>query len=269
MSFFQVSPAHLEDFQRDGYILIPKLLGTEELVLLDKIARADARLAASATDRRDAQGAQTRLALRNELADDYYSAIIRSRRVVDTMELLLADEVYHYHHKMMLKEPRVGGAWEWHQDYGYWYNFGCLFPDMASCFIAIDRATRENGCLQVIRGSHRLGRIDHGKVGDQTGADPQRVAVALQRLEHRYVEMEPGTGLFFHANLLHRSDQNHSDRPRWSLIACYNTRHNDPYCAGRHPNYQPLEKLDDGLVLATGQRQWDALHASGIAASGK
>ena len=44
------------------------------------------------------------------------------------MELLLCDEVYHYHHKMVLKEPKVGGAWAWHQDYGYWYDNGCLFP---------------------------------------------------------------------------------------------------------------------------------------------
>jgi hypothetical protein len=86
------------------------------------------------------------------------------------MESLLGDEVYHYHHKMILKEPRIGGAWTWHQDYGYWYNNGCLLPDMASCMFAVDRATKENGCLQVVRGSHHMGRIDHIKRGDQTGS---------------------------------------------------------------------------------------------------
>jgi ectoine hydroxylase-related dioxygenase (phytanoyl-CoA dioxygenase family) len=165
------------------------------------------------------------------------------------MERLLGDEVYHYHHKMMLKEPRVGGAWEWHQDYGYWYNNGCLFPDMASCLIAVDRATRENGCLQVIRGSHRMGRVDHGKAGGQVGADQERVDAALQRMELVFCEMEPGDALFFHGNLLHRSDQNTSEHPRWSLICCYNTRHNDPYLTnGRHPNYTPLEKWADDRV---------------------
>jgi hypothetical protein len=29
----------------------------------------------------------------------------------------------------MQKEPRVGGAWEWHQDYGYWYKNGFLYPE--------------------------------------------------------------------------------------------------------------------------------------------
>ena len=128
-------------------------------------------------------------------------------------------------------------------------TIGCLLPDMGSCLIAIDRATKENGCLQVIRGSHLLGRIDHGRTGDQTGADMERVNVALERLELVHVELEPGSAVLFHANLLHRSDQNHSENPRWALICCYNTRHNDPYMTGgRHPNYAPLEKWSDDHV---------------------
>ena len=120
---------------------------------------------------------------------------------------------------------------------------------MGSCFIAVDRATRANGCLQVIPGSQQFGRIDHGKVGGQTGADAERVAAALERLPLEYVEMEPGDGLFFHGNLLHRSDQNTSPDPRWALICCYNTRKNDPYKASRHPNYSKMELIEDENVL--------------------
>jgi ectoine hydroxylase-related dioxygenase (phytanoyl-CoA dioxygenase family) len=175
------------------------------------------------------------------------------------MERLLGDEVYHYHHKMILKEPRVGGAWAWHQDYGYWYNNGCLFPDLASCMIAVDRATRENGCLQVLQGSHRMGRIDHGQTGDQTGADPERVSAARERLELVHVELEPGSAIFFHSNLLHRSDQNKSDQPRWAFICCYNTRHNDPYKESRHPRYAALDVWPDERVREIGRRQWEQL----------
>ena len=107
----------------------------------------------------------------------------RSPRIVDRMEQALGGEVYLYHMKMMLKEPRVGGAWEWHQDYGYWYHNGCLLPLLASCLIAVSRANQANGCLQVLRGSHLMGRIDHGKTGDQTGADMERVNAALERME--------------------------------------------------------------------------------------
>src|SRR5690606_29042593 len=129
-------------------------------------------------------------------------------------------------------------------------------PDMGSCLIAIDRATRENGCLQVLKGSHHLGRMDHGKTGDQTGADLERVEVALQRHELVYVELAPGDAVLFHANLLHRSDQNTSEAPRWALICCYNTRENDPYKDSRHPRYSPLDVCDDSLILEVARRDF-------------
>ena len=45
---------------------------------------------------------------------------------------------------MSIKLPNIGGAWNWHQDYGYWYQNGCLYPDMASAFIALDANKRDN-----------------------------------------------------------------------------------------------------------------------------
>jgi ectoine hydroxylase-related dioxygenase (phytanoyl-CoA dioxygenase family) len=137
---------------------------------------------------------------------------------------------------------------EWHQDYGYWYHNGCLFPLLASCLIAVDRATQHNGCLQVLEGSHQMGRVEHGKTGDQTGADMEMVTAALARLKKVYVEADPGDALFFHCNLLHRSDQNSSEDPRWSLICCYNAARNDPYKESRHPRYSPLAKVSDEAI---------------------
>lgn len=242
---FRVDDGDKASFATDGFLFVHSLFDAEETAGLLAIAKTDQAILQEAYSKKDASGGESKLAVRNVLDDSPYAAIVRSQRVAGNMQDLLGDEVYHYHHKMMLKEPRVGGAWEWHQDYGYWYNNGCLFPDMASCLIAVDRATRENGCLQVIRGSHKMGRIEHARSGDQTGADMQRVAAALERMELVYCELEPGDAVFFHSNTLHRSDANTSDHPRWSLICCYNTRHNDPYFDGKHPGYHPLEIWDD------------------------
>jgi ectoine hydroxylase-related dioxygenase (phytanoyl-CoA dioxygenase family) len=88
--------------------------------------------------------------------------IARCGRVAGGAERLLGGEAYHYHSKLTMKRPGGGGRWEWHQDYGYWYQNGCLYPDMLSVAVALEPATRENGCMQVLRGSHKLGRIEHG-----------------------------------------------------------------------------------------------------------
>jgi hypothetical protein len=247
-------------YREDGFFIARALLDIEEVDLLGKIARADQTLRQSAYGRADGEGGVVQITVENDLADDtIYGAIVHSRRIVNTVAALLGGEVYHYHHKMIQKEPKVGGAWTWHQDYGYWYSNGCLFPYLASCLIAVDRATRQNGCLQVLRGSHHMGRIDHGPVGDQTGANLEHVEAALERMERIYCELQPGDAVFFHCNLLHRSDQNRSNQPRWAFICCYNAARNDPYKESRHPRYTPLAIWDDDRVLEVGQAHWHRL----------
>jgi ectoine hydroxylase-related dioxygenase (phytanoyl-CoA dioxygenase family) len=73
--------------------------------------------------------------------------------------------------------------------------------------------------------------------------------------------MDPGDTLFFHCKLLHRSDQNHSDKPRWSLICCYNAARNDPYKESHHPRYTPLQKVSDSAIKEAGLRRFADAHA--------
>ncbi|CAL4127155.1 unnamed protein product, partial [Meganyctiphanes norvegica] len=163
--------------------------------------------------------------------------------------LMGGEEIYHYHTKLMMKDAKTGGAWCWHQDYGYWYHNGCMFPEMGSVFIPVDDCKKENGCLQVIKGSHKLGRVEHGKNGDQMMADNERVQEALKQMELVTVEMSAGDVLFFHCNLFHTSSQNTSDHRRWVLIVAYNKKRNDPYKEHHHPKYTPLVKVDNSALL--------------------
>jgi ectoine hydroxylase-related dioxygenase (phytanoyl-CoA dioxygenase family) len=242
-------------YERDGYILIPSLFDAEEIALLRGAIETDPQLQASLYNRNDASGKATRMATWNHPGDSVYGLAARSHRVVGTMEDMLGGEVYHYHSKLTAKEPLEGGAWEWHQDYGYWYHNGCVFPYMASVMVALDKTTRENGCLQVIRGSHHAGRVEHGVLpGDQVGANPRRVEEMLKNLDLVYAEMAPGDGLFFHANVMHRSDQNRSPDRRWTVLFCYNAARNNPYLEHHHPQYTPLLKVDDEAVKKAGIR---------------
>lgn len=242
----------LAQYRRDGYVLLRKHFDAEEIELLQRAAKEDRELDARASGRADGEGGTVRLSLWNHPGEGIYGMFARCRRIVDAAEQLLGGEVYHYHSKMVMKDPKVGGAWAWHQDYGYWYQNGVLFPLLTSVMIAVDQATRENGCLQVIRGSHDMGRVDHVLTGDQAGADMERVNEALKLLELDYCEMNPGDALFFHPNLLHRSDRNTSEKPRWSMICCYNAARNNPYKESHHPQYTPLKKVPDAAIKEVG-----------------
>jgi ectoine hydroxylase-related dioxygenase (phytanoyl-CoA dioxygenase family) len=252
-----ISHDQINDFKKDGFILLKSLFDKEEIDLLKKTAVEDRELDKHSFGRADGEGGTVRLSLWNHPGNNIYGMIARSHRIVDKVEKLLGDEVYHYHSKMILKDPEIGGAWAWHQDYGYWYQNGVLFPDLVSVFIAVDKATKENGCLQVIKGSHHMGRVHHVLTGDQAGADQERVDEALKRLELVYCEMDPGDTIFFHSNLLHRSDQNKSPNPRWSLICCYNAASNDPYKESHHPRYTKLHKVKDTEIKKVGMKRFE------------
>ena len=242
------------DYERDGYIVVRNLFSEEEIGLLGKAARNDNEMDKSSSERDDGEGNAVRLALWNHPGDGIYGMFARCRKMVDRVEEILREEVYHYHSKMILKDAKVGGAWAWHQDYGYWYQNGVLSPNLCSVMIAVDQATIENGCMQVIKGSHKLGRINHILSGDQAGADMERVEEAKKRLELIHVTMNPGDALFFHSNTLHASDANESEHPRWAMICCYNAALNDPYKDSHHPRYTKLEKVEDDEVLAIGKK---------------
>jgi len=243
-------------YHADGYVLVRGMLDAEEIGLLSRASREDRVLDQKSFGKDDGEGGVVRLSLWNHPTDTIYGMIARSASIVGSAAKLLGDEPYHYHSKMIMKDAKVGGAWAWHQDYGYWYQNGVLSPNLTSAYIAVDRATRDNGCLQVIRGSHKLGRIEHVLTGDQAGADQDRVDEILKRLELVHVEMEPGDVLYFHANMLHRSDQNRSDNPRWSMICCYNARSNDPYKESHHPRYTPLDIVPDSAIRDAGERRF-------------
>jgi hypothetical protein len=251
-----ISNAELDQYRDKGFVVSKGFFDREEIELLRRAAKEDRELDQHSFTRGDGEGGAVRLSLWNHPGDTIYGMFARCESVVGSAEKILDGEVYHYHSKMIMKDAKVGGAWTWHQDYGYWYENGVLFPLLTSVFIAVDPATKQNGCMQVIPYSHNLGRIDHVLTGDQAGADMSRVDEILKRLPLEYVEMDPGDALYFHPNLLHRSDQNRSENPRWSMICCYNAARNDPYKESHHPRYTPLKKVPDAMIKQTGMKRF-------------
>lgn len=252
MANFQLTQQQIEDYKRDGYIIVKNFLTQPEISKLYSIATRDDTVKKHAFDLNDQTGKKTKLTLWYTPGNDAYGLLTKSRRMIDSVDKLMDGDaaVCHFHSKLMQKEPKVGGAWEWHQDYGYWYKNEFLFPEqMTSVMVAITEANKGNGCLQVIKGSHKMGRIEHGFAGEQVGASQHYVDLALKTMELVYVEIMPGDALFFHANLLHRSEANLSENSRWSLISCYNRSSNIPYNEPSQSSTTPLEIVPDEALM--------------------
>jgi phytanoyl-CoA hydroxylase len=78
------------------------------------------------------------------------------------------------------------------------------------------------------------------------------VDLALKTMPLIYVELKAGDALFFHSNILHRSEANLSDTARWSLISCYNRSSNVPYNEPSGTSTIPIEAVPDEALL-----QWE------------
>ncbi len=258
-----LTPEQVNQYHQDGYLIIRNFLNADEVSKLYQVAIEDSMVSKNAINVNDSTGKRSKLSLWYKPGNDTYGLLTRSERLVAATDALLdknADgegtEVCHFHSKLMQKEPRVGGAWEWHQDYGYWYKNEFLLPDqMMSVMVAITDANPENGCLQVIKGSHKMGRVEHGFAGEQVGASHRYVDLALKTMDLVYVELKAGDVLFFHINILHRSEANLSDKPRWSMISCYNRASNIGYndSASSMSSITPIDVVPDEALLT-----WDA-----------
>ncbi len=252
------TPEQIADFDRDGYVICRGLFEHEEIDMLKHAAKEDRVLDENAFGRADGSGGNIRLSLWSEPGQNIYGMFARCSRIVGPMKQILHGDVGHYHSKMIMKDSRVGGAWRWHQDYGYWYDVGYPYPELASVMIAVDRATKENGCLQVIKGSHRMGRVNHETTGEQSGADQGRVDDALRLMELVYCEMDSGDAVFFHCNTLHSSDQNNSDHPRWAMVCCYSRIGNDSPRDPLHPEpLSPIKIVPDSAIREAGAVRFD------------
>ncbi|MDJ0515480.1 MAG: phytanoyl-CoA dioxygenase family protein [Trichodesmium sp. MO_231.B1] len=247
-----LSQEQVAQYHEDGFVIIPKFFDVEEIEPVRKACEEDPTIKGSESNFVDSKGHSNQLAYWTELGNSLLGVIPRLARMVDSVELLLGGkECYHWHSKVVKKRAYSKGFIEWHSGYGSWYYDSCLFPDFVSVFIAVDANTRENACVQIVKKSHLMGRIDHALLGEAFNADPIRMKEILEKLEVVHAETKPGDTILMHANTIHASGENLTDRSRTNLVCHYNSASNEPVDLKNqeHHQYKPLKKLPDSWIL--------------------
>jgi ectoine hydroxylase-related dioxygenase (phytanoyl-CoA dioxygenase family) len=144
--------------------------------------------------------------------------MLRSDPVLDVVEALLGPDIALFHSKLLMKAAHDGAITPWHQDYAYWKQ-GANRPLQLNCMLAIDAATRENGCIQFVPGSHKQGLVTHERRDEAFGLCLPGYFNA--RPDAAAVEMEPGDCVFFGPLVIHGSDGNRSPRNRRANTIVY------------------------------------------------
>lgn len=224
-----------EQFERDGFLVYGPIIDTEELATvrarIDAIAdgetgvpESQVRLEQDYIDgklpgvrRRDAVWQM--LGLANY--DDVIGRLVRHSRILDAVAELLGPDIKYYSDQVLMKPARHGSAVNWHQDSYYW----SIEPqNLVTCWLALDDATLENGCMCFIPGTHREGIIEHKRNDQRTmkieGVDESKIVAA---------PVPAGGCEFHHSLVLHATSQNQTPYRRRAIAMTYmSARNTDP-----------------------------------------
>jgi hypothetical protein len=153
--------------------------------------------------------------------DPVFEGLVDDARIVAPMRGLVGSErVALWTDKLNFKPPHEGSGFRWHQDSPYWAHACRHLDQLPNVMLALDDADEDNGCLRVVRGSHRSGllpgRSDDGVLGPLF-TDPRHVDLGAQVA----AAMPAGSLLFFSPHTVHGSEPNRSDRQRRALVITY------------------------------------------------
>jgi len=148
----------------------------------------------------------------------FHDVLWNPRFLVAASQLLGNKSVRFWHDQLFYKPAKKGGVVAWHQDYSYWTRTKPIAH--LTCWCGLDDATKENGCLQYIAGSHEWGLLPKPVIaGELEGIRNFLTSEQKKKFDHpQYAEVKAGEAIFHHSLTLHGSGENKSDRPRRAFV---------------------------------------------------
>ncbi len=144
---------------------------------------------------------------------------VRDPRLTDPLVDILGPDILGINNLFIWKAPEIGLGFPWHQDKFYFRNRFNTETTVGT-WTAIDPADEGNGCLYVIPGSHKHDIHEHDNLEGSQQRE-FRLARGARDEDGIPLEAEPGSVVWFHSHLLHKSTDNHSRRFRRSYVVHY------------------------------------------------
>lgn len=229
----KLSERQVEQFSADGVLVVEDLLGAEEVEALGKRAewvasgraehigenllQVEPRVKAGEVEADDYANSLRKM---SHLAfyDEVFQAHARNAKILDVIEGLLGADIKLYQDQLFMKPPKIGSRQAYHQDKPLGFNIEPA--DMVTCWVALDDATIENGCLWMLPGTHRFGVIDREKWRAY-----EEKALAGDLPTELPIELKAGSCSFHHGLILHSSRSNLTGERRRGFATHYVSAH--------------------------------------------
>jgi len=208
-----------EAFQRDGFVVVPDLITREEAHALKQetqtvisAAAREAREQGEDVPRFIKAGVFVGLSIRSEVC----RRVAGDPRLLDVIEELIGPNILFWSDKVVFKTDDTDFGTPWHQDWPYWRGLHKI-----TLWIALDDVDEANGCLQLVRGSHR-DSLQHQEGNGPAASFGHQLAVSM--IDPARVVTVPapaGTAVAFHDLTAHASHPNRAHADRYALAITY------------------------------------------------
>ena len=236
---YQPTAADLDRFRGEGWFIAPDVFTAAECDgALEHIEATAFALDLGEAD----DGPLTYRPMMHVASPDLTAIATDERWAPIVLPLLGTGDARLYWEQAVAKPPQARTELPWHQDNGY---TPLLPEEYVTCWLALDDADVDNGCLWVIPGSHRAGTKPHVN----GGSGPFRVGYEGPPTDGVAVPVARGSVLVFSSLLMHRSGPNTTDRSRRAWIL--------QYCSASARSALSGKVLDDRLLLASDGRWLD------------
>lgn len=217
-----LSEADIKQFWEDGFLVINDVFTREEVEELR--AACDSPAVANLT-KAAGQEKQTVHLLEITAKHPALLDLATDHRIVHRLTGLIGPDIQLQHSKLAAQAASKGkGGFHWHQDFAF---FPHTNTDLVAVMVLLDDATLQNGCMNMVRGSHKLGLLNHMQDGRFTGSCQE--ARVWQEHPENVTPITPRAGgiSLHHCLTLHGSGPNLSGRPRRGIVFQY--RADDAY----------------------------------------
>lgn len=223
---FTLSKEQVEHFEEFGYLTNVKILEEEHVDILCKELKAiqdpdhpgrDLFYEFHGNQSTDPNTVLFHSLGHWRMSEGFHDALWNPAFVKPASQLLGDKAVRFWHDQLFCKPAGHGGVVAWHQDYSYWIR--TVPMQHLTCWIGLDDASTENGCLNYVPGSHRWGLLERLELGGEMDAIFDQLSDAQrEKIKPVPMELKKGHACFHHPLMMHGSYANTSERSRRAMV---------------------------------------------------
>jgi ectoine hydroxylase len=254
----KLTAGQVEEFNSEGFLFFPQLFSAEEVgVLREEVPKLYAERRPENVREKNGNAVRTNFAAHTY--NEVYRKLAHHPRLVEPAEQLLGEKIYIHQFKINGKAAFDGDVWQWHQDFGTWYNDDEMpTPRAMNLAVFLEDVNEFNGPLMFIPRSHRQGRLEAGHDVSTTSyplwtLDNAKITELVEQGGLVAPKGPAGSALMFHCNLVHASGSNMTPWNRTIVYISANTvgnairRFSRPdYIA--HRDFTPIDCLADDCL---------------------